>query len=202
MKNVRLRPIAVLLTALSITSFNAGWAKSAEHIVKDAFESIEETLKEGIEKLSDDLEAAQDYLSNYTWKGIIQDHASSGAVTLRELKMNGHSKVVVVNSGDKIECEVVCDLDRDKCSALSFYRVVIGIKGEGAQTTIGNELGILAGESREKFSLHAPMKPGLYQVRFKLAENLLEKKALHAWTDSKGNEPDASTTIGIIFVRK
>jgi len=141
-------------------------------------------------------------LNNYSWKGIIQDHASSGPATLKDLKMNGHHKVVVVDTCDTIECEVMCNLDRSKCAAFSVYRVVLGIKGLGAQTTIGNEFGIVAGESREKFTLHAPRKPGLYQVRFKPVESLLERTALESWTDEHGEEPDASTTIGIILVRE
>ena len=202
MKNAKFKSLAVILTALSIANFNTGWTESIGSEVKDAIDHAAKTLKEEVDKLGENKDALQDYLSHYDWKGMIQDHASSGPATLKHLKMNGHSKIVVVGPGEKIEGGVVCVLDRDACSPLSFYRVVLGIKGEEAQTTIGNELGIVAGESLETFSLHAPKNPGLYQVRFRLVEGFRKGKALESWIDEEGKEPDASTTIGVIFVRE
>ena len=200
MKNAKIKSLAVLLTALSIANFNTGWTNTGDR-VKDAIDSVAKTLKKEVDKLGENKEAIQNYLNNYDWKGIVQDHASSDPVTLKHLKMNGQSKAVAVLPGEKIDCEVRCDLDREKCSAFSLYRVVMGIKGEGAQTTIGNELGIVAGESVERFSLHAPSQPGFYEVRFKVVKSLRENKAIESWKDDHGKEPKASTTVGIIFVK-
>jgi hypothetical protein len=168
---------------------------------KETVDSISDSIKRGIDHLGDDFDAIQRYLENYHWKGVIQEKASSGAVTLEKIRLNGHSKAVVVKPGERIEGSVKCILDRNQCSALSFYRVVLGIKGEGAQESIGNELGLMAGPSEEKFALIAPQEPGIYQVRFRLVDAYFKGNAFDAWEDDEGNEPDGTTTIGLIFVK-
>lgn len=176
-------------------------AEDINEKTKDFIEESSDTLKKGVDELSDNFEKIQDYLDNYSWKGLIQDEASSGAETLSQLKLNNRGKVVVVRPGEAVQGEVVCSLNSEKAHNLNVYRVVIGLYGEGPQTTIGTALGVYGGSSKEEFSLTAPMKPGIYQIRFRTADNILESKALDAWIDKKGNEPDASTTIGIIYVK-
>lgn len=154
-----------------------------------------------MDKLGENFHAIQCYLENYPWKGILHDEVTSGAVTLKHVYFNDHPKVILTRPGERIEGYLHCNLDKDQCSSLALYRVVLGIKGEGAQTSIGNELGIVAGKSKESFTLTAPYKPGIYQVRFRLVDSYFEGKALDAWKDDKGQEPDASTTIGIIVVK-
>ena len=107
----------------------------------------------------------------------------------------------MVRPGERIKGIVQCQVDRDQCSALSLYRIVVGIQGKGPQITIGNELGMTAGESLEQFDLIAPAEPGIYQVRFKLVEALFEQTAFEKWLDENGHEPDATTTIGVIVVK-
>jgi hypothetical protein len=202
MKNTKIKSLAMITAALfGVANFNTAFAKSkpADEKVKDWIDDVSESFKKGVDNLKHDVVAIQDYLDNYHWKGVVQDEATSDAVTLKHLKLNGHSRAVVVKKGERIECSVKCDLDREKCSALSLYRVVIGLKGQGAQTTIGNELGIVAGESKEKFTLIAPREAGVYQIRFRLVERLLEGSALNAW-EKHGKEPDGTTTIGVIVV--
>ena len=116
------------------------------------------------------------------------------------MQLNSHPKVVVVRPGERIEGVVLCGLDRDKASALSVYRVVLGIKGQGPQRTIV-KWGAVGGESIESFDLIAPPTQGIYQIRFRVVESLLEDSALNAWIDENGNEPDLTTTIGLIFVK-
>jgi hypothetical protein len=176
-------------------------AENIDKKAKDFIEKSSDDLKKDIDKLGDNFEEIQNYLKNYSWKGLIQDQASSGAETLSQLKLNHQGKAIVVRPGETIQGEVVCSLNSEKAHNLNVYRVVIGLYKEGPQTTIGTALGIRGGSSKEEFSLTAPMKPGIYQIRFRTADNFLESKALDAWVDKKGNEPDASTTIGIIYVK-
>lgn len=182
------------------------WTKEqlseAEAKLKRASERAEAALKSALEKIKDDAQAVRDYLSNHCWKDIIHDDAVSGPVTLKNLTLNGYPKAVLAQPGETVEATVDCNLDREKCNSLSFYRIVVGLKGVGAQTTIGNELGIVAGPSKEKFSLVAPQEPGIYQIRYTVAETVFEKKARHSWVDKKGNEPSAATTIGVIVVQR
>jgi hypothetical protein len=202
MKNTKFKLLTFLLVILSVVAgFSSGWAKSVDGKVKDWIDDASEALKKGVDEVGNDISAIQNYLDNYHWKGVIQEKAQSGAVSLKHLEMNGHSKAVVVKPGERIEGVIQCDLDREQCSPLHLYRVVLGIKGQGAQTTIGNELGVVAGKSTERFTLIAPSEPGMYQIRFRLVESLLQSTALNDWVDDKGNEPDGTTTIGIIFVK-
>lgn len=202
MKIEKFKTLVVVLTALfCIVSVNPGGAKNVEDKIKDLIDDVSASLKKGVDALGDDIAAIQNYLDNYPWKGLIQDKASSGPATLKHLQLNGHPKVVAVKPGERIEGIVQCHLHRDKCDPWAHYRVVLGIKGVGPQTTIFNHFGFLAGESLEKFVLIAPSQPGLYEIRFKHVEAILENTAFDAWKDENGNEPDGTTTIGIIYVK-
>lgn len=202
MKNVKLAIAKTYLTALlGAACVNTGYAESVRDTVKEWVEEGSEGLKKSIDALGDNLEAIQDYLNNYHWKGLIEENATSGPATLKQLKLNGHSIAVAVHPGEKIEGQVKCDLDSEKCSVLGVYRIVVGIKGEGPQAVIANESGLVAGKTRETFTLTAPNKPGIYQIRFRSVDALLETTALNAWVDDKGDEPNGETTIGIIFVK-
>lgn len=202
MKNDKMKILSSLLVAyLCIGVVNAGWTKSVDDKIKEVIDDIADTLKNGVDRIGDDLAHAQGYLDDYAWKGIIQDEVTSGAVTLKYLQLNSHSKAVIVSPGERVTGTVLCNLDPEKCSYLKFYRVLLGFNGKGAQVAIGNELGIVAGESLESFVLIAPSEPGIYQIRFKLVSNLSKNAALEAWVDENGSEPSANTTIGIVVVK-
>jgi hypothetical protein len=202
MKSIQFKPLTMLLTSLFVAgNCNTGWTKNVEDKIKDLVDDVSDSLKNTIDKIGDNLADVQDYLDHHHWKGLVQEEATSDAVTLKHLYLNDHPKAVVVKPGERITGIVQCNLDREQCSALKLYRVVLGIKGQGAQTTIGNELGIIAGESLENFVLVAPIKPGVYQIRFRLVASLFEANALDAWVDKKGDEPDGTTTIGVIVVK-
>lgn len=201
MKNAKFGWLTLAVACLSVVNFGTGWAKSTEEKIKQGIDDIACSLKKDVDKMENNLVAIQGYLDNYHWKGVIQNEASSGAVTLKHVQLNGHSKAVVVRPGERIEGSAICNLNRDDCSALSLYRVILGFKGKGAQTTIANELGIAAGESLEYFALIAPKEPGLYELRFRLVENAFGETAFKAWKDPQGNEPDGTTTVGLILVK-
>lgn len=203
MKNIKLTSVvtACLVTLVGITHVNTGWTKSAEDKVKEWIDDSSEALKKGIEKLGDNFEAIQEYLDNYHWKGVIQDKATSGPATLKHLELNDHSRAVIVKPGEKIEAEVKCTFDTEQTSILSVYRIVVGLKGGEPQAVIGNESGLTAGKSTEKFTLRAPEKAGIYQIRFRTVDAYTKSAALDAWKDGEGNEPDGTTTIGLIIVK-
>lgn len=202
MKNKKIKVqtllIATLLTAATPT---LGFTSSFEDKTKDLIEDAAESFKRTIDTFGENFQTIQNYLDSYRFKGLIQDEATFGAVTLKHMKLNGHDKAVVVKPGERISAHVECNLDKHKCAAFRMYRVLVGIKGEGAQIAIGNELGVAATDSIEKFELVAPSAPGLYQIRFKLVKSLFKEPAMHYWLDEQGKEPDGSTTIGVIFVK-
>ena len=190
----------LLISSLLLINSANLHAEGLDKKIKHGIDNVADHLKKDVDKVKGDYEAVQKHLDKYKWKGIIEDRATSGVATLAHLKLNGHSKAAVVHPGDKVECEVQAFLDREKCSALSLYRVVIGLKGVGPQTTICNYLGSVAGDSIEKFTLTAPLEPGVYEVRFRVVESFTETEARNSWT-VEGNEPDNTTTIGAIIVK-
>lgn len=194
--------VATYLIAIAgITHVNTMWAKSVEESVKNWIDESSKSLKKGVDELGDDFRSIQDYLDNYHWKGLVQERATSGPVTLKHLEMNGHSKAVVAKPGERIEAEIQCNVDPAKTSSFAIYRAVIGINGKGPQAVVGTEAGLTAGKTLEKFDLIAPAEAGVYQVRFRTADAFFESTARDAWKDKNGNEPDGTTTIGIIIVK-
>ncbi len=204
MKNVKFIPVATtcLAVLLGLAYPNTARAKSVGEAVKGWVEDGAQALKKGVDKIGNDFNAIQDYLDHYHWKGLIEDTATSGPATLRHLELNDNSRAIVVKPGEQIEAEVKCILDSKQCAKFDLYRIVVGIEGVGPQAVIGNELGLAAGTTREKFTLTAPNKPGMYQIRFRPVDAFFESTALHAWKDDQGNEPDGKTTIGIIIVKE
>ncbi len=182
-----------LVMALSLTTLLG--AKSVEYKIKDAIDSAAEALKHGVENIGDDLEAAQAYLDNYPWRGILEDETRVGAVTLKHLQLKGRSRVVAARPGERIEGSVVGMYDKNQCSPWSYYRVVLGIYDKGPQTTICESWGGFASESLEHFTLIAPAEKGLYRVSFQPVEAWTEASALEQW-----NQTDKTATLGLILV--
>ena len=192
--------IAIGVLVVCLASPSLVGAKDTDRKVKEAIDSAAANLKVGVDKISENTVGIQRYLENHPWKGVLRDEASAGPATLKDLTLNGHKKVVFVKPGETIAASVYCSLDQKQCAPLDLYRVVIGFKNLGAQTTIVNCLGGVAGKSEEKFSLKAPNVPGIYQVRFRTVAKFLESDALNAWTDVHGKQPDGTTTLGIVVV--
>lgn len=202
MKSKIFTTLTILLPALlCVAHVNTVWAKSKDERTKSCIDDSITILKNAIDNLEDDIDSIQNYLNNYPWKGVIPEQATSEAAILKNLCLNGYSKAVAVKPGERIQGAVKCILDKDRCPYLGMYRVVLGIKEEGAQTTIGKELGLAPGENDETFNLIAPKDTGIYQIRFRLVHKILPGAALDAWTDDEGNEPDETTTIGFIIVK-
>lgn len=193
--------LSVAVAALCLQSSTALWAQSTESKVKSAIDTISDELKKAVDNLGSDIDAIQKYLDHYHWKGLLEKQTSNGPVTLSDLKLNGHNRVIAVNPGERIEADVRCTYDTNKVSAFTYYRVVVGLKGVGGLTTIGNTIGSAAGDTIQRFTFTAPTTPGFYQVRFRTVEKWTETEALKEWIDTAAQEPDATTTIGVIYVK-
>lgn len=61
--------------------------------------------------------------------------------------------------------------------------------------------GLGDGKTKEEFTLVAPERTGTYQIRLRPAKIIFNSPAFDAWQDADGNEPDATTTIGLIIVK-
>ncbi len=175
---------------------NVSWAKSVEEKAKKFIDETAGALKQAVDQFGDNVSEIQSYLDHYHWKGVLEDQSTTDPVTLKNLRLNGHDKVVVVLPGERVEGRVTCTYAQEQCAALTYYRIILGIKDQGAQTTIAGTLGAFAGESHEDFVLIAPATRGMYQIAFQPTEALLESTALAQWRDPEGVKP-----IGFIIVK-
>ena len=187
----------VLATALIISHGISGiaWGNNFGDKVEQFAEQLSDKLDQASEsfnnnviqkvigQVGDNTTALQDYFDHYQWQGIIENEATCEMATLSGLTLEGHSRFIIAMPGQEINAQVKCALDKEKCSYLSMYRVLLGFKGQGVQTAIASSFGALAGESEEKFVLHAPSEPGLYEIRFKPVKGFLESDALKKWND-------------------
>ncbi len=185
-------------------------AFDVEHI-KDKFdESVDQianSLQDATHKLQDEIRylgnnknAISNTVKKYNWNQWIPDQAAYGPATLSNLKLGNGKKAVVAKPGQQIEGEVVCNLDRKQCSALSLYRVVLGIKNQGGQTTVFNHFGLRAGRETDHFTLVAPKEKGVYEVAFRVVEAAREGTALQSWDDRDENGWGEPVVIGVIIV--
>jgi hypothetical protein len=179
--------------------------------IKDTFdESVDEiaaTLQDATHNLEDEIRhlgsnnnAIRQTVKRYNWNQWIPDQAAYGPATLSNLKLGGAKKAIVARPGQQIEGEVVCNLDRKRCSALSLYRVVLGIKDHGGQTTVFNHFGLRAGKETDHFTLVAPKEKGVYQVGFRVVEAAREGTAIQSWDDRDENGWGEPVVIGLIIV--
>ncbi len=165
--------------------------------MQDATRSLEEELKQ----LGSNKYAVQQALRKYNYDKWFSHSVSYGPATLSHLKL-GSSKnaVAIVKAGETVEGEVDCAFDRKQCSPLSLYRVVLGIKNRGGQTTVFNHFGMRAGHETDHFTLKAPREKGVYQVGFKVVEAAREGTAIQAWDESNEYNEVEPAVIGLLIV--
>ncbi|MGR3973984.1 MAG: hypothetical protein QRY72_05410 [Candidatus Rhabdochlamydia sp.] len=200
MKNYFRTSICFCLITVSLLSLITPSSLYAEKPVSRLKKEVNK-LKRAFEKethyFEGKVEEMQHYIDHYPWKGFIENKNQEGALTLQNFTLNGHSRAVIVEKGDLVECEIEMSVDPATYTPLSNYHVVIGLKGKGPQALIGNNFI----KSCEKFQLIAPQVPGVYEVRYRLNENLTEKQAFCAWINSEGKGPPNTATIGLIIVK-
>lgn len=173
--------------------------ESVDHIAASLQEATH-SLENEIGHLGNNNHAIRDRVKKYNWNQWIPDQVSYGPATLSNLKLGGLKKAVVAKPGQSIEGEVVCALNRKQCSSLSLYRVVLGIKNQGGQTTVFNHFGLRAGKETDHFTLIAPQEKGIYEVGFRVVEAAREGTAIQSWDDRDENGWGEPVVIGVIVV--
>jgi hypothetical protein len=168
--------------------------------IASTLDKATQSLQQELRQLGNQKNKIQEVVKKYNWSQWIPDRASYGPATLSDLKLGGGKKVVVAKPGQQIDGEVVCALDRKQCSALSLYRVVLGIKDLGGQTTVFNHFGLRGGKETDHFTLVAPKEKGVYQVGFRVVEAAREGTALQSWDDRDANGWGEPVAIGLIIV--
>lgn len=169
--------------------------------VADSLETVVSSLEKDLTGVGNNPYAIQNLLHGYDWNKWIPNQASSGPATLSNLKLGGGKNVIVVSPGQRIDGEVQCALNKQACSPLSLYRVVLGIKNRGGQTTIFNHFGIKAGKEVDRFTLVAPRQKGIYQLAFRVATTAREATAIEAWDKESDANLGHPAPIGLIIVQ-
>jgi len=202
-KSFKPRHLAIMLVAaMGQLTPVVGETQSVEENIKATIDDIAENLKGYLDKLQDNVQTVQKYFDNYQWKGVISDRVAFGPVSLSKLYLNGHNRAVIVKRGEYIDVSVDCDVDKHGLSNIALYRVVLGFKDVGPEASICSCLGATGCKKHEEFKLRAPEEPGLYQIRFRFVESYTEGQAFREWYDHDGKQPDATTTIGLVYVTK
>ena len=140
-----------------------------------------------------------EYLQECPWIGLIANQITYGPITISDVNIHDGDKLAFASPGETLNGMLKYKVDSKDLDSLHLYHLVIGIKKEGAQDCITHNLGMWNSKGHGHFSLKAPEKPGIYEVRFLFTEGLTCARAREAW--NSGNEkPSAAATIGIIIV--
>lgn len=140
-----------------------------------------------------------DYFQEFPWMGLIADKINYGPITISDVNIHDGDKLAVVAPGETLKGTLRYRVNSKDLEALHRYHLVIGIKGQGAQDCVTHNLGMWDSKGRGKFTLKAPQKAGLYEVRFLFTEGLTCEGAREAWNSGQC-QPSAAATIGVIIV--
>jgi hypothetical protein len=185
--------------SLDVDQIKQSFDASVDEIAASLREATH-SLEYEIRHLGNNNPAIRETINRYNWNQLIPDHASYGPAVVSNLKLGGLKKAAVVKPGQLVEGEIVCSLNSKQCSPLSLYRVVLGIKNQGGQTTVFNHFGLRAGRETDRFSLVAPKERGVYEVGFLVVEAAREGTALQAWDELEKSGLRPPVPIGVLIV--
>ena len=144
-------------------------------------------------------ESITDYVKEFPWIGLISDEITYGPITISHVNINHSDKLVFAKPGETLNGHLRYSVNSAK-DKLHLHHLIIGIEGEGAQDCVMHTLGIADTKGKGKFTLTAPTKPGVYEVRFLYNEALTCSRARETWNTGL-KDPTAAATIGVIIVK-
>lgn len=137
------------------------------------------------------------WIKSTPWIGLVAKEVKYGSITLKDLDLDKSGRLVMAEPGEVIEAEVKYKVDSDQMDSLSLHHVIVGIKGEDDAACITHSFGLWDKKGKSSFTLKAPEKKGVYEVRFGYTEAVFCDEAVKAWKD---DTPSAEATVGIIIV--
>jgi hypothetical protein len=140
-----------------------------------------------------------DYLPTFPWMGLVVDEVTYGPITVSDVHINKGNKLAVVKPGEMLHGHLHYQVDSTNQHLFHRYHLVVGIKGLGAQDCDTHTYGVWDSSGKGKFSLKAPLEPGVYEVRFCYQEAHTCEEARSVWNENMG-EPSSYATIGVIVV--
>ncbi len=139
----------------------------------------------------------KELLHSYPYAGLIAKEITYGPITLRDLDLDGNGKVVFATPGEVIEGTVRYKVDAKQLESWHLHHVIVGIKGQDAQTCITHILGVWDSKGKASFNITAPLEKGVYELRFDYSTALTCDTAIDNW---KEDAPSSQATVGIIVV--
>lgn len=142
-------------------------------------------------------EKIKDLIKSFPYMGLAVKETTYGPITLKKLDFGGCGRIVCATPGEIINGSVKYKVDADKMETLHLHHIIIGIKGQDHQDCITHSLGVWNSKGTANFSLVAPSKRGIYEVRFDHEQAFLCQDAISAW---QKDNPSSSATVGFIIV--
>jgi hypothetical protein len=162
-----------------------------------AFLSLGQPLTAGI--TSEAKQHLKDYFKECPWLGLVSNEITYGPIKIYDVNIHNEDKYAIVAPEEILKGTLKYKLKSKDLDSFHLYHLVVGIKEQGAQDCITHSLGFWDSKGKGSFTLTAPKKPGIYEVRFLLTEGATCDDAREAW--NKGSEePSSAATIGIIVV--
>lgn len=121
-----------------------------------------------------------------------------GQVALLGFNLNNSGNKITVRPGEIIPATAMYLYYCPVCQIGSINQIIVGIAGEGAQACLYN--GSIEAQGAANFTLKAPQKPGMYQVRFRYAQAYSCQEAIKYWWNVD-HAPTAQATVAIITVQ-
>ncbi len=140
------------------------------------------------------------YLLQHPWIGLLMDEVTYGPISVSDVHLNKGSRLAIVKPGEVLHGNLHYRIDTSNQEIFHRHHLVIGLKEIGAQDCVAHNWGIWDSNSgKGKFTLKAPLEPGLYEVRFFYQEAPTCEEARSVWNDEIG-APSSYATIGAILV--
>lgn len=140
-----------------------------------------------------------EYLEECPWIGLVADQITLGPIKISKVSIHEGDKLAFVSPGEDLKGRLKYEIESKDLDLLHLYHLTVGIKNQGAQDCVTHNLGVWGSKGRGHFTLKAPEKPGVYEVRFLLTDGLTCERARDAWNSSI-EKPSSAATIGIIVV--
>ena len=149
--------------------------------------------------VSPDKKSWSEYLEECPWIGLVADQITLGPIKISKVSIHDGDKLVFASPEETLNGKLKYEVDAKDLDSLHLYHLTVGIKNQGAQDCVTHNFGVWDSKGRGRFTLKAPEKPGIYEVRFLFTEGLTCARARDAW-NSKDEKPSSAATIGIIIV--
>ena len=140
-----------------------------------------------------------EYMKECPWIGLVANQIKLGPITISNVSIHDGDKLAFVQPGETLNGMLKYKVDAKHLDSLHLYHLIIGVKNHGAQDCVTHSLGIKNSKGQGRFTLKAPEKPGVYEVRFLLSEGLTCARAREVWNSGE-DKPSSAATIGIIIV--